>query len=134
VDAAREWIDRYAAERPELQLVLADPQLWKRAGHVTKLWHRASEVKVAALRRSPAIRSQMSLSHAHRSMVDIMRALLTQHETFSTFLSEPLEGLQRWQKFVILITLVCSQLLVNIWMCAPARAHPCATAACVVGC
>ena len=46
-----------------------------------------------------------------------MRALITQHPTMSTFLSEPLEGMQRWQKFVALITLVCSQLLVNIWMC-----------------
>ena len=39
----------------------------------------------------------MNLSHAHRSLVSIMRALITQHETFSTFLAEPLEGMQRWQ-------------------------------------
>ena len=29
---------------------------------------------------------------------------------------QPLDGLQRWQMFFILITLVASQLLVNIWM------------------
>ena len=63
----------------------------------------------------------------------------TQNETFRTFLSEcvsasgacqrlpaathahasarrPLDGLQRWQMFMILITLIISQLLVNIWM------------------
>ena len=28
----------------------------------------------------------------------------------------PLDGLQRWQMFMILITLIISQLLVNIWM------------------
>ena len=28
----------------------------------------------------------------------------------------PLDGLQRWQMFMIIITLVFSQLLVNIWM------------------
>ena len=62
-----------------------------------------------------------------------------QNETFRTFLSEcvkavlswngrvayaalpltahrPLDGLQRWQMFMILITLIISQLLVNIWM------------------
>jgi hypothetical protein len=39
----------------------------------------------------------MALSHAHRSLVTILRAVLTQHDTFSTFLSEPLEGMQRWQ-------------------------------------
>ena len=32
------------------------------------------------------------------------------------FLSEPLDGLQRWQMFMIIVTLVCSHLLVNIWM------------------
>jgi hypothetical protein len=31
---------------------------------------------------------------------------------------EPLGGLERWQMFVILVTLVIEQLLVNIWMCA----------------
>ena len=80
VDAAREWIKRYAAERPALQLALADPTLWKRASHVTKLWHRATEVQVAALRHSPSIRSQMALSHAHRTIVDILRAMMTKHE------------------------------------------------------
>ena len=59
----------------------------------------------------------MSLSHVHRIGTELMRALVTQHETFATFLSEPLDGLQRWQMFMILITVVCSQLLVNIWMC-----------------
>jgi hypothetical protein len=48
-------------------------------------------------------------------------------------LSRALQGLQRWQKFVILITLVCSQLLVNsacsrasaaaIWPSCIASAH-----------
>ena len=32
------------------------------------------------------------------------------------FLSEPRDGLQRWQMFIILISVVISQLLVNIWM------------------
>ena len=30
--------------------------------------------------------------------------------------NQPLDGLQRWQMFMIIITLVFSQLLVNIWM------------------
>jgi hypothetical protein len=29
-----------------------------------------------------------------------MRAFTTKHETFATFLSEPLDGLQRWQMFM----------------------------------
>jgi hypothetical protein len=48
--------------------------------------------------------------------------------TFSTLLAPAMDGLARWQLFVILITLVMSQLLVNIWMVrAPRPAmHVCA--------
>jgi hypothetical protein len=155
VDAAREWVEKQAAELPALEAAIREGKLWKRAEHITKLWYRATETRVAELRASSAIRKQMNLSHAHRSLVSIMRALLTRHETFSTFLSEPLEGLQRWQsafcgeaggnervrcdellsadladtvavacytptEFILLITIVCLQLLVNIWMCVRA--------------
>ena len=99
----------------------------------------------------------MSLSHVHRIGTELMRALVTQHETFATFLSEPLDGLQRWQSacsalvewgcdsaaeqyccphplavFMILITVVCSQLLVNIWMYY-AKAVNCAVLTCCRG-
>ena len=97
VDAGREWIERHTAEQPALARVIRGPELWKQAGHTVHLWHRASEARVSELRASKAIRAQMGLSHAHRTLVSIMRALLTQHKTFSTVLSEPLEGLQRWQ-------------------------------------
>jgi hypothetical protein len=58
----------------------------------------------------------MHRSHVHRTATGVVRALVSRHQTFATFLSEPLDaGLQRWQMFVIVVTLVCSQLLVNIW-------------------
>jgi hypothetical protein len=72
-------------------------------------WREACEWRVAELRRTKAIREQMGLSHVHRISTELMRALVTQHNTFATFLSEPLDGLQRWQMFMILITVVCSQ-------------------------
>jgi hypothetical protein len=40
---------------------------------------------------------QMGLSHLHRTCTELARAVITQHSTFATFLSEPLDGLQRWQ-------------------------------------
>ena len=75
----------------------------------------------------------------HRSSTHMPYRRAPQNETFRTFLSEcvqmscrclaelltlaprltahrPLDGLQRWQMFMILITLIISQLLVNIWM------------------
>ncbi len=110
----------------------------KTARRTTKHWNRAWEQRITELRKSPALRHQMSRSHVHRTAIGVTRALVAQvrvglwvqhphrtdatrlcaaqNETFRTFLSEPLDGLQRWQMWMILITLIISQLLVNIWM------------------
>ena len=119
VDAAREWVERCAEERPALAELLATGALQKRAGAATLLWRRACDQRVSELRRSKAIRAHMNKSHAHRcvtlhrcyaadapwfdlrpacrAVTAIVRAITTRHETASVFLSEPLEGLQRWQ-------------------------------------
>ena len=111
----------------------------KAARRTTKYWNRAWEQRVTELRASPALRHQMARSHVHRTAIGVTRAMVAnvraiarlgvpcsthlpsrrapQNETFRTFLSEPLDGLQRWQMFMILVTLIISQLLVNIWMC-----------------
>ena len=77
VDAGREWIERYAEEQPALKAALADGAVERRAHRVTTLWHRACEERVAELRRSEAIRSQMNLSHLHRTCTELTRALVT---------------------------------------------------------
>jgi hypothetical protein len=33
----------------------------------------------------------------HRTITSVVAAFITKHSTFATFLSEPLDGLQRWQ-------------------------------------
>ena len=91
---------------------------------MTRLWVRTFELRVYELRGSPAIVAQRNLSQLHRTATEMMRALVMRHDTFSVFLSEPLDGLQRWQMFMILVSVVCSQLLVNIWMYY-ARADEC---------
>ena len=116
VDAGREWVERYADDKPALKETLASGAVRLAAERVTALWRRASEMRVAELRRGEPMTSQMAISHVHRAGTEITRALVVGHSTFSTFLSEPLGGLQRWQMFVILVTLVIEQLLVNIWM------------------
>jgi hypothetical protein len=76
----------------------------------------------------------MTKSHVQRTMTAVTHALVQKHGTFATFISEPLDGLQRWQMFMvrvgvhalrrawcikltwfpqIIITLIISQLLVN---------------------
>ncbi len=122
VDSAREWLERYAEERPALAAALADGAVMARARAITGLWRRATEVKVKELRASMALRAMLNRSHVHRITTRLVRALTRKQETCATFLSEPLDGLQRWQMFVILVTLAVSQLLVNIWMCVLAVA------------
>jgi hypothetical protein len=63
-----------------------------------RLWHRAWEARVNELRRTEAVTAKRALSHAHRACTDLMRAFTTRHATLATFLSEPLDGLQRWQR------------------------------------
>jgi hypothetical protein len=94
---AREWIEAHAAEHPALAAVLADGAVQEQARKVTMLWKRANEQRVVQLRRTVGIRTQMNASHVHRTLTGIMHAFTRKHETFATFLSEPLDGLQRWQ-------------------------------------
>jgi hypothetical protein len=124
VDAAREWVEARAAETPSLAAALEDGALAKAATRAMTLWHRAWERRVNDLRRADAITAHHTASFVHRSCTELMRAVCTKHSTFAVFLSSPLDGMQRWQTFMILVTLVITQLLVNIWMCVR-RARQC---------
>ena len=145
MDGGREWIEAQAAEWPKLAAALEDDSVMKAARRTTKYWNRAWEQRVTELRASPALRHQMTRSHVHRTAIGVTRAMVAnvrvfarrssraaltplrrapQNDTLRTFLAEPLDGLQRWQMFMIIITLIISQLLVNIWMFyAKARAE-----------
>ena len=116
VDDAHAWLASHAARHPALAPLLADGSLQAAATEAVRGWERAWNVRVAALRRCPAILSQRARSHLERSASDVYTALREKHELFSTFLSEPLDGLRRWQRFMIVLTLILSTLLVNIWM------------------
>ena len=121
VDSAYEWIAVMTETQPALAAVLEDGAVLRKAQWVTKKWHLAFEQRVDELRRTKAVRSQLPRRHIHRLCTNLTRAVVTKHSTMATFLSEPLDGLQRWQMFMIIVTLCISQLLVNIWVrvCGP---------------
>ena len=116
VDTGRRWIDAHAAEHPGLADALADGLLAKAASRTVAKWHRAWERRIGELRCANAIRDHISLSQAHRCGTEVLRAACTKHTTMRIFLSAPLDGLQRWQLWTILLTMILNQLLVNIWM------------------
>ena len=116
IDAAREWIEALAAQQPALAAALEDGGLSKAGVRTVARWHRAWERRVSDLRTSEAVTKTMRKAQTQRTSVEVLRALCMKHETFAVFLSAPLDGLQRWQMWMILISVVASQLLVNIWM------------------
>ena len=116
VDSAYEWVAFMTDAQPELAAALEEGAVLKKAQWVTKKWHLAFEQRVDDLRRAEAVRSQLPRRHIQRLFTNLTRAVVTKHSTMATFLSEPLDGLQRWQMFMIIVTLCLSQLLVNIWV------------------
>ncbi len=113
VDAGREWVEQLAAEQPALAAALADGALAKAGVQTVARWHRAWERRVDELRAGEAVTKTMLTAHAHRTTVEMMRAVCTKHETMAVFLSAPLDGMQRWQMWMILLSVIASQLLVN---------------------
>ena len=113
VDAAREWVDAHAAYTPEVQALLDGGQLHGAARTTAALWNQAWDATVAALRKSPGITDHRSKSQKQRTATFMMRSLYTKHETFAVFLSDPLDGLKRWQLWICLMSLVITQLMVQ---------------------
>jgi hypothetical protein len=69
---------------------------------------------VAALRETDVINKFTALTHIQRSSARVVRSVMTDHGTFATFLDT--EGyIMRWQRLMILFTLVLSTLLTSIW-------------------
>jgi hypothetical protein len=116
VDAAREWVEREAAAKSALASALASGSLARLAEAATAAWHAATEARIGALRRAHAIRATMPAAQRQRAAMQLTRALVNRHPMISVFASEPLDGLRRAQLWVILVSVVASQLLVSIWL------------------
>lgn len=79
-----------------------------------KRWRAAMEFAISKTRAADLIQSVHTLTHVQRASGRIVKSIQTNHETFATFLDA--DGfLRRWQRFMILMTLVASR-------CGPARA------------
>jgi hypothetical protein len=140
VDAGYAFLDRQAQAHPALAAALADGSLQRKASNLTAKWQAVLGNRVAEVRAAESVTSHMSLSHVQRTSAQVARAMVVRHETFGTFLAPALDGLQvravlrvcalhawhsdvavarflppaqRWQMFIILVTLVLSSLLVN---------------------
>jgi hypothetical protein len=64
---------------------------------------------VKLLRREEALISRQTKDQVERAGKALAQAVITRHETFSTFLA-PAGRYRRWQKFLVLITVVITLL------------------------
>lgn len=65
------------------------------------------------LRWSAAIRVQRNRSEIERITAVGYLVMLTKHPVFATFLCEPLGGMQRWQRWSTIVTLLLTALMIN---------------------
>ena len=84
VDAAYAWLEAQANDHPALKSVLDDGAA--AASRVVPLWHRAWLNRIAVVRRSEAVLAHVGTSRAHRAGGELLRALVTRHDTFRVFL------------------------------------------------
>ena len=86
-----------------------------RAEEATAAWEELFLERVKAMRRVETRTLHGFLSAAQRAVGSCYLTILTKHETFSNFLSPvPLE-LPRWQSFMVLVTMVLSVLVTDVW-------------------
>ena len=134
VDAGHEYLEAQAAKHPGLAALLEKGLIQRRAANLTAKWQAVLGNRVEEIRTTDALTAHLSLAHLQRTGLNLTQAIMTRHETFSTFLTPGLDGLRRWQLFMILFTLVASQLLVNIWMFYSRGATCCSEIRALLGC
>ena len=114
VDAGREWLEARAEEDERIKELLESGELQKAAKRAIRGWKRIMEDSVAQLRKNDVLNRFTALTHVQRASGRIIKSLMTDHSTFATFLDA--DGyIMRWQRFMILVTIVMSTLLVSIW-------------------
>jgi hypothetical protein len=114
VDVGREFLEAQAAADRRVKKLLDSGALTAAAEKARKDWSAIQDYNVSQLRDTDVINRFTALTHIQRGSARVVRSMMTDHSTFATFLDT--DGyIMRWQRFMILVTLVLSTLLVSIW-------------------
>ena len=81
VDAGRVWVEQCAKAHPALAAALEDGHLALRARQVCAAWRHVDEIRVHELRHTDGITQQMGESQTKRTLTNVYRAFITQHDT-----------------------------------------------------
>lgn len=108
------WVEFMAERFPNLQPRLE--LLFARAAAYQGAWEARNDVQIAKTRemwnRQKAVRNETDF---HRAMGVMAESLMETHETLSTVLTAGGTGLMRWQRVVVLCSLLIGMLTCVIW-------------------
>ena len=125
VDAGHAFLKAQAAADPRLRKLLASGVLQASAVKARRAWDRIQLASVEKLRNMQEVNNFNSLKNMQRASARVVRSLMVDNSTFAAFLDTS-GYMMRWQRFMIIVTLVLSTLLTSIWFyCEPACAALC---------
>ena len=133
VDHADAYLRSQAELHPALDELLRTGQLHWAARQARARWVRLMEAKITAVRKADVTVGNRVIEYTERASARVVLSLMTEHEQFSTFLDET-AGLMRWQRWMILMTLVIAALLVSIWFYQSRGAQCCAEIRAILDC
>ena len=133
VDSADSYLRAQAELHPELDELLRTGRLHWAARRARSRWVRLMEAKISAVRTADVTVGSRVIEYTERASARVVLSLMTEHEQFSTFLDET-AGLMRWQRWMILMTLVIAALLVSIWFYQSRGAQCCAEIRAILNC
>ena len=133
VDSADAYLRCQAELHPALDELLRTGHLHWAARQARARWVRLMEAKISAVRKADVTVGHRAIEYTERASARVVLSLMTEHDQFSTFLDET-AGLMRWQRWMILMTLVIAALLVSIWFYQSRGAQCCAEIRAILNC
>ena len=115
-----------------VELIESD-ELTELAERECRRWRAKMRANKLLVREHTQTLKYQGTGYFHRSLFRILSALQSNHEVFATFLDRR-AVIMRWQRFMVLITLVLEALLISIWFFSSKGNLCCAELARVLGC
>ena len=114
VDAGREYLEAQGRADHRVRRLLRDKTLQKKAQRTIKRWQAVLSYHIGLIRGVNVISAYNALKHFQRASMRVMLAIMTQHSALATFLDTE-AVLKRWQRFMVLVTMLLTSLLTAIW-------------------
>jgi hypothetical protein len=125
VDAGREWLDAQGRADHRVRRLLRSKMLQRHAERTIKRWQAVLSYHIGLVRGENVISAYNALKHFQRASMKVMLALMTQHPVLATFLDTE-AVLKRWQRWMVLVTLLLTSLLTAIWFYSSRASSCCA--------